>query len=64
MSTNTYFELGLGSFDKHHMFVISPTRFLLIANQASRQFDEKLGKIDDYMRTKKLPAAMREKVGL
>jgi len=46
------------------MFVISPTRFLLIANQASRQFDEKLGKIDDYMRTKKLPAAMREKVGL
>lgn len=32
------------------------------ANLASRHFEEKLLQIDDYMRSKKLPAAMREKV--
>lgn len=32
------------------------------ANLATRQFEEKLTQIDDYMRSKKLPSTLREKV--
>ena len=46
----------------YSLLISSISSILQTANQASRKFDEHLLQIDDYMRTKKLPAAMREKV--
>lgn len=46
----------------YSLLISSISTILHSANQASRKFDEHLLIIDDYMRTKKLPAAMREKV--
>lgn len=46
----------------YSLLISSISTILQTANQASRQFDEHLLKVDDYMRTKKLPASMREKV--
>ncbi|KAL9190366.1 hypothetical protein ACHAXT_007577 [Thalassiosira profunda] len=46
----------------YSLLISSISSILQTANQASRQFDEHLLRIDDYMRTKKLPSAMREKV--
>ena len=46
----------------YSLLISSISSILQTANQASRQFDEHLLKVDDYMRSKKLPAAMREKV--
>jgi len=46
----------------YSLLISSISSILQTANQSSRQFDESLLRIDDYMRTKKLPAAMREKV--
>ena len=46
----------------YSLLISSISSILQTANQSSRQFDENLLRIDDYMRTKKLPAAMREKV--
>ena len=42
--------------------ISSISTILQTANLASRQFEEKLMQIDDYMRNKRLPAVMREKV--
>eukprot|EP00804_Cyclotella_cryptica_P003159 CCRYP_013773-RB/>CCRYP_013773-RB protein AED:0.20 eAED:0.20 QI:2230/1/1/1/0.8/0.83/6/278/680 len=46
----------------YSLLISSISSILHTANQASRHFDEHLLKVDGYMRTKKLPAAMREKV--
>ena len=46
----------------YSLLISSISSILQTANQSSRQFDEHLLRIDDYMRSKKLPAAMREKV--
>lgn len=46
----------------YSLLISSISSILQTANQSSRQFDQHLLQIDDYMRTKKLPAAMREKV--
>lgn len=46
----------------YSLLISSISSILHSANQASRKFDEHLLIVDDYMRTKKLPAAMREKV--
>lgn len=46
----------------YSLLISSISSILQTANLASRQFEEKLTQIDDYMRSKKLPAAMREKV--
>ena len=46
----------------YSLLISSISSILQTANLASRQFEEKLQQIDDYMRNKKLPAAMREKV--
>ena len=46
----------------YSLLISSISSILQTANQAARQFDEHLLKVDDYMRSKKLPAAMREKV--
>jgi len=46
----------------YSLLISSISSILQTANLASRQFEEKLMQIDDYMRHKKLPAAMREKV--
>lgn len=46
----------------YSLLISSISSILQTANLSSRQFDEHLLRIDDYMRTKKLPAAMREKV--
>lgn len=46
----------------YSLLISSISSILQTANQSSRQFDEHLLRIDDYMRTKKLPASMREKV--
>ena len=46
----------------YSLLISSISSILQTANLASRQFEEKLMQIDDYMRSKKLPASMREKV--
>jgi hypothetical protein len=46
----------------YSLLISSISSILQTANLASRHFEEKLMQIDDYMRNKKLPAAMREKV--
>lgn len=46
----------------YSLLISSISAVLQTASLASRQFEEKLTVIDDYMRSKKLPAAMREKV--
>ena len=46
----------------YSLLISSISSILHSTNQASRKFDEHLLIVDDYMRTKKLPAAMREKV--
>ena len=46
----------------YSLLISSISSILLTANLASRHFEEKIMQIDDYMRNKKLPAAMREKV--
>ncbi|KAL7536658.1 hypothetical protein ACHAXR_007315, partial [Thalassiosira sp. AJA248-18] len=46
----------------YSLLISSISSILQTANQSSRQFDEHLLRIDDYMRTKKLPSVMREKV--
>lgn len=46
----------------YSLLISSISSILQTANLASRQFEEKLTQIDDYMRSKRLPAAMREKV--
>lgn len=46
----------------YSLLISSISSILQTANLASRHFEEKLMQIDDYMRSKKLPAAMREKV--
>ena len=46
----------------YSLLISSISAILQSANLASRQFEEKLMQIDDYMRSKKLPATMREKV--
>lgn len=46
----------------YSLLISSISSILQTANLASRQFEEKLLQLDDYMRSKKLPAAMREKV--
>mmetsp|Transcript_38350 Transcript_38350/g.83312 ORF Transcript_38350/g.83312 Transcript_38350/m.83312 type:complete len:883 (-) Transcript_38350:316-2964(-) len=46
----------------YSLLISSISTVLQTASLASRQFEEKLTMIDDYMRTKKLPATMREKV--
>lgn len=46
----------------YSLLISSISAVLQTASLASRQFEEKLTVIDDYMRSKKLPATMREKV--
>ncbi len=46
----------------YSLLISSISSILQTANLASRHFEEKLVQIDDYMRSKRLPAAMREKV--
>ena len=46
----------------YSLLISSISSILQTASLSSRQFDEHLLRIDDYMRTKKLPAVMREKV--
>lgn len=46
----------------YSLLISSISSILQTANLSSRQFDEHLLRIDDYMRTKKLPSTMREKV--
>ena len=46
----------------YSLLISSISSILQTANQSSRQFDEHLLRIDDYMRSKKLPSVMREKV--
>lgn len=46
----------------YSLLISSISSILQTANLASRHFEEKLTQIDDYMRNKRLPAAMREKV--
>ena len=46
----------------YSILISSISSILHSASQSSRQFDEKLLIIDEYMRSKKLPAAMREKM--
>ena len=46
----------------YSLLISSISSILQTANLASRQFEEKLQQIDDYMRSKKLPSVMREKV--
>ena len=46
----------------YSLLISSISSILQTANLASRHFEEKLLQIDDYMRSKKLPASMREKV--
>jgi len=46
----------------YSLLISSISSILQSANLARRQFEEKLMQIDDYMRNKKLPSVMREKV--
>jgi len=46
----------------YSLLISSVASILNSANMSSRIFEEKLGKLDDYMRSQKLPAALREKV--
>ena len=46
----------------YSLLISSVASILNSANMSSRVFEEKLGKLDDYMRSQKLPAALREKV--
>ena len=46
----------------YSLLISSISSILQTANLASRHFEEKLVQIDDYMRNKRLPATMREKV--
>eukprot|EP00957_Ditylum_brightwellii_P018889 1420659-Ditylum_brightwellii.AAC.1 len=46
----------------YSLLISSISSILQRANLARRQFEEKLMQIDDYMRNKKLPSVMREKV--
>ena len=48
----------------YSLLISSISAVLQTASLASRQFEEKLTVIDDYMRSKKLPAAMRKGQGL
>ena len=45
----------------YSILISSISSILHSASQSTRQFDERLLQIDEYMRSKKLPAAMREK---
>eukprot|EP00520_Triparma_pacifica_P017727 CAMPEP_0118640342 /NCGR_PEP_ID=MMETSP0785-20121206/4703_1 /TAXON_ID=91992 /ORGANISM="Bolidomonas pacifica, Strain CCMP 1866" /LENGTH=1277 /DNA_ID=CAMNT_0006531725 /DNA_START=175 /DNA_END=4005 /DNA_ORIENTATION=- len=46
----------------YSLLISSVASILNSANMSSRIFEEKLGKLDDYMRCQKLPASLREKV--
>jgi hyperpolarization activated cyclic nucleotide-gated potassium channel 2 len=46
----------------YSLLISSVASILNSANMSSRYFEEKLGKLDDYMRSQKLPAPLREKV--
>ena len=46
----------------YSLLISSVASILNSANMSSRIFEEKLGKLDDYMRSQKLPASLREKV--
>ena len=46
----------------YSVLISSISSILHTASRSSRQFDEKLLIFDEYMRSKKLPAAMREKM--
>jgi hypothetical protein len=46
----------------YSLLISSMSSILEVANKASQQFQQKLAQIDDYMRNKKLPPALREKV--
>ncbi len=46
----------------YSLLISSISSILQTANLASRHFEETLTQIDDYMRSKKLPSALREKV--
>jgi len=46
----------------YSLLISSISSILQTANMSSRVFEEKLGKLDDYMRSKKFPAMLREKV--
>lgn len=46
----------------YSLLISSISSILQTASLANRHFDEKITQIDDYMRSKKLPASMREKV--
>jgi CRP-like cAMP-binding protein len=46
----------------YSLLISSISSIIQTASLASRHFEEKLTQIDDYMRSKKLPASMREKV--
>ena len=46
----------------YSLLISSISSILQSANMSSRVFEEKLGKLDDYMRSKKFPAMLREKV--
>jgi len=46
----------------YSLLISSISGILQTANISSRVFEEKLGKLDDYMRSKKFPAVLREKV--
>ena len=50
------------SADFYSLPISSISSILQTANLPSRHFEEKLTQIDDYMRNKRLPAAMRENV--
>ncbi|GMH69740.1 hypothetical protein TL16_g05229 [Triparma laevis f. inornata] len=46
----------------YSLLISSVASILNSANMSSRIFEERLNKLDDYMRSQKLPAALREKV--
>jgi predicted house-cleaning noncanonical NTP pyrophosphatase (MazG superfamily) len=46
----------------YSLLISSMSSILEVANKASQQFQQKLAQIEDYMRNKKLPPALREKV--
>ena len=48
--------------DSYSLAISSISSILQTANLPRRHFEEKLTQIDDYMRNKRLPAAMQEKV--
>ena len=46
----------------YSLLISSVASILNSSNMSNRIFEEKLGQLDDYMRSQKLPAALREKV--